>query len=602
MRNLKTLVPFLKEHIVVLCVGFVFMLLHNYGFMQTPIYMKKALDEITQANRFEVILPHLLLILAYTVVTVGSMFLMRKLIISASRRIEHALRKQIYHKLLALDMAFYQKNETGDLVSRCTNDLNEVRQLLGPGIMYVPNSLSRFALFLPILFGLSARLMTIVLALMAFLIVIIMVVLPRFRPMFRHIQEATGNINSRVWQTVSGITTLKLYTLEQIEIDRFKDLNNDYIKRHMRVVKIRGFLWPFFMFIFALTELVILYVGGQQVINGELTIGELLQFNIMISHLTFPILSLGWVMSLIQQGISAMGRINYVLDYPVETRDDWNILETDELVFTAKQLNYHYPEHRLSTSKNIPANAQALSEHTSGDTPAREKVLDDVTLTIEPGQVIGITGTIGSGKSTLVNLMTGLFRPERGMLFVNDIDICDIQPESLFDKVSVVPQEPFLFSRSLAENISLGSNGNLDLDAVKEAVRKAGLERDIETFPEHYDQMVGERGITLSGGQKQRTAIARALRKQSPVLVFDDALSSVDAQTESEILDTLQALDKFKTLIVISHRISALKNASRIYVMDEGKIVEHGTHSELIQHGHLYARLAKMQQMEMAME
>lgn len=598
MKNLKTLVPFLKQHALQICVGFVFLVLHNYGFMQTPVYMKKALDEITLENRLDVIAPSLLLILAYTVLTVGSMFLMRKLIIGASRHIEHALREQIYQKLLALDMAFYQKNETGDLVSRCTNDLNEVRLLLGPGIMYVPNSLTRFALFLPILFALSAKLMLTMLALMGLLIVIIMLTMPRLRPMYRHIQEGVGSINSRVWQVVSGIATVKLYSLEPIEIERFQDLNNEYVARHMRVAKFRGFLWPFFMLIFALIELVLLYVGGGQVIAQELTIGELLQFNVMISHLTFPIMSLGWVMSLIQQGVSAMGRINDILDYPVETRDDWTPLETDELMFTAKELRYQYPEHRLATEKAAPVAATG----TRPGAPTKETVLEDISLTIEPGQVIGITGTIGSGKSTLVNLMTGLFRPERGMLFVNGIDICDIEPESLFDKVSVVPQEPFLFSRSLAENISLGADGEVDLEAVKIAVRKAGLERDIETFPERYEQLVGERGITLSGGQKQRTAIARALRKQSPVLIFDDALSSVDAQTESEILTTLRELEHFQTLIVISHRISALKDADIIYVMDDGRIVERGPHADLIQNGHLYARLARMQQMEMALE
>jgi ATP-binding cassette subfamily B protein len=307
MKNLKTLVPFLKQHLVELCIGFVFMLLHNYGFLQTPLYMKKALDEITTDNRFEVILPYLLLILAYTALTVVSMFLMRKLIIGASRRIEYSLREQLYQKLLALDMGFYQKNETGDLVSRCTNDLNEVRQLLGPGIMYVPNSLSRFVMFLPMMFRLSAPLLFATLLLMAFLMTLIMVVMPRLRPLFRYIQEAVGTINSRVWQVVSGITTIKLYSLEPIETERFKELNNDYIARHMRVVRFRGFLWPFFMFILALIELVVLVIGGRQVILQELTIGELLQFNVMVSHLMFPIMSLGWVMSLIQQASAQWG-------------------------------------------------------------------------------------------------------------------------------------------------------------------------------------------------------------------------------------------------------------------------------------------------------
>lgn len=583
------------------------MILQNYSYMKAPVYMQQALDEITNANRFEVLLPFLLLILLYTVLTMVSMFLMRKLIIGASRKIEYALREKIYHKLLALDMAFFQKNETGDLVSRCTNDLNEVRQLLGPGLMYVPNSLTRFALFLPILFSLSFLLMSIVLALMGGIVIIILILLPRLRPLFRKIQEAVGMINSRVWQVVSGITTIKLYTSEQVEIERFKDLNNDYISRHMRVVRFRGFLWPFLLFVFAMIELVILLVGGRQVIQQELTIGQLLQFTIMVSHLGFPLFSLSWVMSLIQQGVSAMGRINYILDYPVETRDDWQMLETDDLSFTSKSLHYQYPEHRLRVPSSPTSPRGGNGSGTASQKPtytalsqqsSRDKVLDGITLTIKPGQVIGITGTIGSGKSTLVNLMTGLFKPEPGMLFINGVDIRDIHPQSLFDKVSVVPQEPFLFSRTLAENIALGAEGEIDMEAIQDAVRKAGLERDVETFPEKYDQIVGERGITLSGGQKQRAAIARALRKQSPVLIFDDALSSVDAQTESEILDHLKALDQFKTLIIVSHRISALRDADTIYVLDQGNIVEQGTHAELIQQGNLYARLAKMQQME----
>jgi len=584
MKNLKTLVPFLKHHSLELFAGFIFMLLQNYSLMKAPAYIQKVLDEITRKNRLDFILPAFFMIGVYTFLIVVSMFLMRKLIIGASRKSEYALRKKLYHKLLSLDMIFFQKNETGDLVSRCTNDLNEVRQLLGPGIMYVPNSLSRFFLFIPILMSLSRPLMSIIMFLMIFLIVFIVAVLPRLRPLFRKIQEAVGMINSRVWQVISGISTIKLYTLEDIEIERFKQLNNEYIRHRMMVVKYRGVLWPFFIFMFSVTELVILLVGGRQVIQQEMTMGQLLQFNVMIGQLTFPILSLGWVMSLIQQGISAMGRINYILDYPVETREDWETLDTAELVFTTQNLSYQYPEHREEILRKIP------------------RVLNGINLTIEPGQVVGITGTIGSGKSTLVNLMTGLFKPEPGMLFVNGIDIRNIKPESLFDKISVVPQEPFLFSRSIAENIALGSDGDVHMNEIKKAVRRAGLERDIETFPDKYDQVVGERGITLSGGQKQRTAIARALRKQSPILVFDDALSSVDAQTESQILEKLKSLDSFKTLIIISHRISALKNADKIYVLDKGEIVEQGTHAELLQNNELYARLAKMQQMEMEME
>lgn len=598
MKNLKTLIPLLQRHSLELFVGFLFMLAQNYGYMKTPVYMKKALDEIAGDNRFSVISSDLIMIAFYTLLTVVSMFLMRKLIIGVSRKIEYTLREKLYHKLLSLDMAFFQKNETGDLVSRCTNDLNEVRLLLGPGVMYIPNSLSRLFLFLPILISLSIPLVLTVAIVMIVIITLIFTIMPRLRSRFRRVQESVGSINNRVWQVISGITTIKLYTLEHIETERFKELNEDYIRRQLVIVKVRGFLWPLFIFIFSLTELIVLLIGGRQVIQNQMTIGELLQFNVMIAHLTFPILSLGWVMSLIQQGISAMGRINFILDHPVEKRDDWKTLDTDELRFTARDLTYHYPASQKPLLSKVEGPVMSPPVLKMPENNFDRNALDQVNLAIEPGQIIAITGTIGSGKTTLINLLTGLYRPEPGMLFVNGTDIRDIQPESLADKISVVPQETFLFSRSIAENVSLSNDGQVNMDKVKEAVRRAGLEKDVIAFPDKYDQILGERGITLSGGQKQRTAIARALLKKRQVLIFDDALSSVDAKTESEILDNLKSLRSFNTLIIVSHRISALKNADMIYVFDQGRLIEQGTHSELLQNNKLYARLAKMQQME----
>ena len=596
MRHLKTLLPLLKRHSLELFIGFCFMLLQNYGFMKTPMYMRQVLDEITGQNRRDLIQSDLWMIAFYTVLTVVAMFLMRKLIISASRKVEYELRARIYRKLLALNMRFFQEHETGDLVSRCTNDLNEVRLLLGPGIMYVPNSLSRFVLFFPVLLGLSAPLLATVIFVLSLIVALIFSIMPRLRPLFKSLQDYIGIINNRVWQVVSGITTIKLYSLEAIEVERFKTLNEEYIHRQMAIVKTRGFIWPLFIFIFSLTELLILLIGGRQVIQQEMTLGQLLQFNVMVAHLTMPVLSLGWVMTLIQQGIAAMGRINHILHYSVEERNDWKVVEGDELVFRAEGLSYRYP-----TGDNALPEKSGKQDGTSSiqeSSPGREYVLKDLNFTIPAGRTIAITGTIGSGKSTLINLMSGLYKPERGMLFINDIDVCDIEQSSLLSSISVVPQETFLFSRSIAENIALGTDGQMDLDKVKEAAANAGLEKDIETFPEQYEQILGERGITLSGGQKQRTAIARALMKQSAMLIFDDALSSVDAKTESHILENLESLHSFSTLIIISHRISALKNADKIYVLDEGHIVEEGTHEELLAHEKLYAKLARMQQME----
>jgi ATP-binding cassette subfamily B protein len=332
-------------------------------------------------------------------------------------------------------------------------------------------------------------------------------------------------------------------------------------------------LWPLFSFIFAITQLVIIFVGGRFVISGAMSLGQLLQFNVMITALTFPVLSLGWIMSLLQQGVSAMGRINTILHGPSEIRQDWQSPGGTQLSFEVKDLTFTYPEQKMPALKGV-------------------------SLSIMPGEFIGLTGTIGSGKSTLVNLITGLLRPPRGTVFVNGIDIRDIEPARLFERMGIVSQSPFLFSRTLAQNIAMGADGERGDDAVKEAAALAGLSHDIASFAEGYGQLIGERGITLSGGQKQRTAIARALLRRGTVVILDDSLSSVDARTESAIIDNLLLLRADRTLIVISHRISPLKAADRIYVMDEGRIVEKGTHAALADATGLYSRLVRLQQLE----
>lgn len=577
IKALKTLVPFIKKHAVVLMVGFVFMLMQNFSYMKVPKYIRVILDEIGGQNRGSVIWNNIFYIFIYTVVLAVSLFLMRKLIIGVSRKIEYEFREKIYHKLLSMDYLFFQRNETGDLMSRCTNDLNSVRTLLGPGVMYIPNSLSRLVLFLPVLIGLSGSLMLILGGIMIFLVIIIVTLLPLMRPLFLQIQEAMGTMNNRVWQVISGITSIKQYTAEDIEIERFKDFNEEYIKKQMAVVKLQELLRPLFFFVFSISELVILWVGGKQVINGQMTMGELLQFNIMISYLTFPILALGWMMTLIQQGISALGRINYILHEEVEDGDNKKHLDSDEPEFLIQNLTYRYPGH-------------------SGD------VLKNINLSIKPGQVIGITGPVGSGKSTLLNILTGLIRPERGQVFVDGTDICDIAPRSLYDKIAVVSQSPFLFSKSVAENIALGPD-EIPLEAIQKAAEDAGLSKDIEAFHGGLSQVVGERGITLSGGQKQRVAIARALSKCAPILVLDDPLSNVDARTEAGILQNLEKLRCFGTLIIVSHRISVLRTTDIVHVFENGTIVECGRHGSLVRRKNgIYARLAKLQQMEMELE
>jgi ATP-binding cassette subfamily B protein len=556
-----------------LTLGFFFMLVQNYSYMRVPRFMRDILDEIAGQNRGTVIRSSIVDIVIYTALLAVSLFLMRKLIIGVSRKIEYRLRQDIYHKLLAQDYLFYQQNETGDLISRCTNDLTHVRTLLGPGVMYIPNSLSRLALFLPVLINLSGTLMLMMGLIMLLLVISIVVLLPLMRPYFRQIQQAMGTMNNRVWQVISGITSIKHYTAEETEIKRFENLNEDYIKKQMAVVKIQWSLRPFFFFLFSITELVILWIGGKLVIKGQMTLGELLQFNIMISYLTFPILALGWMMSLMQQGISALERINDILFHPIVDQSGKKRLSTNEPVLTVKNLTYTYP----------------------GST---EPVLKNIDFTIESGRTIGITGPVGCGKTTLINILTGLLKPEPGQVYIDGADIGDIRLDDYYDHTAVVSQEPFLFSRTVAENISLGPH-EMSREAVRQAAENAGLEKDIESFQDGYDQHIGERGITLSGGQKQRVAIARALRKCAPLLVMDDPLSNVDSRTEERILDNLASHRCYKTLILVSHRISVLKKADVIYVMADGAIVEQGNHGGLMRQKGLYSKLARMQQMEM---
>jgi len=390
--------------------------------------------------------------------------------------------------------------------------------------------------------------------------------------MFRQIQEAMGFMNNRVWQVISGISSIKQYTAEKIETHRFEDLNKQYIKKQMRVVRLEETMRPLFFLLLSISELVILWVGGSQVIQGKMTLGQLLQFNVMISLLTFPMLALGWIMSLIQQGISAMNRINYILDKPVEDESAKKTLPESVPVLTVRNLTFSYPRRE-------------------------DKALQNINLTIKPGQTIGITGPVGCGKSTLLNVMTGLMKPGRGQVFVDDTDICDARLEDFYKKIGVVSQVPFLFSRSISDNITLGPK-ELDEETIRQAADNAGLEKDIESFPEGLRQLIGERGIMLSGGQKQRVAIARALGKCSPILIMDDPLSSVDSKTEEHILNSLKIHRCYSTLILVSHRISVLKITDVIYVMDKGTVVEEGNHTDLIRQNGLYARLARLQQLE----
>ena len=554
------------------------MVVQNYALLRGSVLLRQLMDEIAGgANERAVVLGLIAQALAFAIAVGACMYGMRRLIIGVSRDVEYELRDLLFRKLLALDFDFYQRRRTGDIISRCTNDLNDVRTLLGPGIMYLPDALSRLALFAPVLIGLHAVMAGALGALMVSLVAVIVVLTPRLRPRFRRVQELVAAINDRVWQIVTGINTVKLYGLAASESERFRELNRRYISANVGLARTRGVLWPLLQFLYGLATLMLLLVGGGAVIRGTLTIGELLQFAAIVGWLTFPVLSLGWVSSLIQQGVSAMERIRAILDHPVAVRPAHPLpVPAGPLAVSADGVSYRFPN-------------------------ADRDALNGVNLALRAGRTLGITGGVGSGKSSLVLLLAGIAAPSGGTLKFNGVDATAIDSSAYRGRIAYVPQEPFLFSASVAENIAMGSEEDVSRERIIAAARLAAVDADIARFPDGYDTLVGERGITLSGGQRQRVAIARALVRDSDLLVMDDALSSVDSDTETAILTNLRALRSSRTIVIVSHRVSALQLADRIAVMDGGTVVETGSHKRLLRARGRYARLAELQQLEEAL-
>ncbi len=570
--QLAPLLPYLKQHRGKLAAGFAFMLLQNYFYMLIPGQVQRILDEVVGANRSERIVGDMLLLGLFTVVMALSLFAMRALIIGVSREIEYSLRERIYTGLLGKPLSFYSDYAGGDLMSRSSSDLADVRLLLGPGMMYIPNSLSRLLFFFPVLLGLSARLLLWVGLLLVLLISLISYFLPKLRRFYLGTQEAAGRLNEQLWQTLRAVTTIALFQSEKTVQERFDHSLLDYYHTQMRLVWRKEILWPLFTFVFSLSEALTLWIGGRQVMAGQLSLGELLQFNLMIGFLAFPVFSIGWVMSSLQQGITAMSRINVILtdegregqSSPVPTEDLTNI--------RLQALQFSYPA-------------------------SREPVLSRIDLRLGSGEILGLTGTVASGKTTLLRILGGLERPPDATLFFDDRDVCELGSRRQMQSVSYVTESPFLFSRSIAENIALGRT-EIDRARVMEAAEMAGLQPDLQRFPDGLDQMIGERGLTLSGGQRQRVGLARALYRRAPLLLLDDPLSHVDAETETRILGQLRRIPWVKMMVIVSHRVSTLKLADRIAVLEAGRLREIGSHRELLAHKGLYARLAELQQLK----
>ncbi len=568
----RYLVPYFKKYFWLYAIGFFFMFLHNYGYVKLAEYFKITLDYIINENESSTTLTYLGTTFFFLFITVFFMYLMRHIIIGNSRKIEYEVRKKLMDKLLNLPIAFYKKQETGDLVSRITNDLNDIRTLLGPGIMYIPNSLSRVGFFIPVMLAINIKLLSILLLQMIILIILIFLVMPKFRPFYRKVQDTRAEINNQAWQMIFGITTIKLNSMQDYQTNNFKKLNQKYMDDNLRLARLEEFTWPFFFFFFSLSEVIILLIGGQEIINGNISVAELLQFSIMVGVITFPIFSLGWVMSIIQQGVSAQERINQFFNYPVATQKS------------------------LKTTLEKPFKLEL--KNVSLKNEYGQFVLKNINLKITEGSFLGISGKIGSGKTVLIELIMKIITPSSGEILLNGIPANQIPNEIYYKILALVPQETFLFSTAMKNNLAFEKGADPIMPEVISSAKTSSIHNEINEFKNKYDEMIGERGITLSGGQKQRTAIARAIYKKANILVMDDSLSSIDSETEQSILNNFKKLKNLKTIIFSSHKISFLKEADKIIYLKEGKIIEQGNHQELLKKKKEYYQLVKLQKLK----
>ena len=578
---------FLAGGIAVLCT--------NGIMVQGPRLIQRIFDELNHGVTHGKLLTWCWLLLAVAAGKGVFQFLTRWIMIGISREIEFDLRNDLFLHLEALDFGFYQRTRTGDIMARATNDLNAVRMLLGPAIMYSANTVVFTVAALFFMIRVSPRL-----TLWAFLPLPIASILvqyfgTRIHERFERIQAKFSDISARAQENFSGARLIRAYAQEEAEIALFERENTDYINRSLPLARLMGMLWPTLEVMLGFALVIVLWVGGQQVLQGRITPGQFVEFNMYMLMLSWPIIALGWVINIFQRGTASMERIDEILRQKPTIADDPSSLTVPaeaeirgEIEFRDLSFAYDFQ----STLRDA-----ALSSSVEPGAP----VLHNVNLRIPAGTSLAFVGPTGSGKSTLVSLIPRINDAAPGSILIDGRPIREYPLQTLRRQIGFVPQETFLFSATIRENIAFGVE-----DATTAQVRRAAeisrIERDVEGFPEKYETMVGERGLTLSGGQKQRVAIARAVIREPRILVLDDALASVDTHTEDQILNGLRELMKGRTTIFISHRVSTVRNADRIAVLRHGRIVEYGTHDELLALNGYYTDLHDKQLLEEELE
>ena len=587
MRSLVRLLPYYRPYRLNVAIGLILVIVSSALASVVPLVLKRALDGIRAGVELRNIWLLALAMVALSLFAGVLRYWMRDLLNGVSRWIEYDMRNALYSALEALDPSYYSRMRTGDLMARMTNDLSAVRMAVGPAIMYLTNTIAGGAFALAFMLRIDARLTMIAILPMLFLPAIGIWMGRRIHERFEAVQAHFGELTTLAQENLAGVRVVRAYRQEASEIDRFDRMNDEYLEKNMSLARLYGAMHPSFVLLAGLGMIAVLWFGGALTIRGVISVGSFVAFGLYLGMLTWPLIALGWVINLFQRGAASMSRLLDILDAKsalVEAGNPRTLPDkqpADGRTIEVRNVGFYYP----GTETSNHGHPRWVLRHISLKAPA--------------GATIGIVGSTGSGKSALMDLVPRLYDPQEGEILIDGVPVRELSLVTLRTEIGYVPQESFLFSDTIGSNLAYGASS---IEAGRWAASVAQLAQTIEEFPGGFDTMLGERGINLSGGQKQRAALARALARRPSIVLLDDALSAVDTHTEAEILHALRTTLAGRTALIASHRVSAIREASWIVVLEGGEIVEQGRHEELLAAGGRYWALLNRQQLEDAIE